>query len=403
MRSFCAVSSLFVASIAAVEEVDESGLLQAHLGSTLSGCDGESLGAEFDGLVSSCELMAEKDYKFAHEAPVYIPAKNAVLFSSNRLGEGKSQTIEILTIDLSTNEVTKLPEQVWKHDLVMANGGILDISPGSPNRPSKVDSVLIASQGNMENSAGIYRLNVDTHAVQQVLNTSSWEKMGFNSPNDLVIDPVSGAILFTDPVYGFAQGFRPFPQFPGSVWAYLPGSAGPMKPQGPGDHLRQLSDEFRRPNGIAFASEKGDTLLVTDSGMFPGAEFVSEYELLGGAPDGAATETDYSGPRTVYAMDVKRHSTGEISALTNRRILFTAAAGVPDGIKVDCDGRIYVGVGNGVAIYSQHGRRLGTLKTRDGCANLVLVPRRRKTEIVALCESQIFRFKINAKTCGLGA
>ena len=33
----------------------------------------------------------------------------------------------------------------------------------------------------------------------------------FNSPNDVAVHGPSGAILFSDPAYGYAQGFRPEP------------------------------------------------------------------------------------------------------------------------------------------------------------------------------------------------
>lgn len=45
--------------------------------------------------------------------------------------------------------------------------------------------------------------------------TNNWYGLAFNSPNDVAVHGPSGTILFTDPPYGYAQGFRPAPQVGG--------------------------------------------------------------------------------------------------------------------------------------------------------------------------------------------
>jgi gluconolactonase len=379
---------------------------------SLEACEYESFSEEFDKLVESCEVLAEStqvsdvEYKFAHEAPVYVPKLGKVMFSSNRLGEGENQTIQILTVEVQTGKVELLPDSLWKEDLVMANGAVLNMmaepKSGSERDARKVTEVLVASQGNMQKKAGVYKLDLADNSVVDVLTVSGWEGKEFNSLNDLAVDPKSGGIVFTDPAYGFAQGFRPKPSFGGVVWGYHPHNSKKKETEfGFGGEVRMLEDHFRRPNGVAF-TDNGKTLLVTDSGMFPGAEFVSEYDLIGGTVPAEIGAVDFAGPRHTYAYTVVRGQKDEIIGLTDRRTMFTAQAGVPDGVKLDCDGRIYTGVGNGVAIYDKYGTHLGTVKAPDGCANLVLIPGKHgRSEIVALCERQIWKYTIKAKTCDI--
>jgi len=52
-------------------------------------------------------------------------------------------------------------------------------------------------------------LDVATQQATPLLN--NWAGLPFNSPNDVAVHGPSGAIFFTDPDYGYAQGFRPAP------------------------------------------------------------------------------------------------------------------------------------------------------------------------------------------------
>mmetsp|Transcript_20912 Transcript_20912/g.67370 ORF Transcript_20912/g.67370 Transcript_20912/m.67370 type:complete len:178 (-) Transcript_20912:162-695(-) len=98
-----------------------------------------------------------------------------------------------------------------------------------------------------------------------------------------------------------------------------------------------VADNFSRPNGIAFSPDETQ-LYVTDTGFVVG--------------DGTS---DRSKPRSVYAFDVVHETTtkpnvGTKQLLANRRLLYVADQGVPDGIKVDVRGFIYTGCADGVHV-----------------------------------------------------
>jgi len=78
----------------------------------------------------------------------------------------------------------------------------------------------------------------------------------FNSLNDVVVAR-DGAIWFTDPPYGYEQGFRGRPQLPAMVYRFDPESRS----------VRAMADGFGRPNGLAF-DPSGTVLYVTVSETF---------------------------------------------------------------------------------------------------------------------------------------
>lgn len=358
-------------------------------------------------------LLAERPYAFAHEGPVYLPSENSVIFVSNRFmqdrngsarnefevhaeGQGRHQYAEISKINLSSHEVVSLPEHVWAEQIPMGNGAFPD--------PSSQDSVLWLSQGTENKAAAIVQLNTRTFEVKTLLNDTS--SMGghdqFNSPNDIVADPITGALLFTDPVYGFFQGFRPTPRLGNWVWMYSQEDK-TAAAQRPGT-LRLLGDAFKRPNGIAF-SENADSLYVTDTGYALGDPSITEISLALWLrtlnTSDLADDMDSDGPRTIYKFHVNRDEQQNIIGLSNRRVFAVAAEGIPDGIKVDCDGRVYAGTAGGVAVWDKNGQPLGIIGAGKACGQLVLVPRGQNTEIVMFCDTQIYSVILRVRTCTL--
>ena len=65
--------------------------------------------------------------------------------------------------------------------------------------------------------------------------------------------------------------------------------------------------------------------------------------------------------------------------------------GIPDGIKVDARGRIYVGCGDGVHILSRDGELLGKIKLpgKDPAANLAFGKGKHKSTLYVLDETSV--------------
>lgn len=128
----------------------------------------------------------------------------------------------------------------------MGNGGI-----------NYGNGILFCAQGSATTPSSLVYMDssspFDTHTL-----LDSFQGRQFTSLNDVVVH-TDGSIWFTDPIYGFEQGFRPQPQVRSQVYRFDPAS---------GD-IRAVADDFGRPNGICFSPDE-QTLYVTDTDWIHG-------------------------------------------------------------------------------------------------------------------------------------
>ncbi|KAF2173877.1 hypothetical protein M409DRAFT_16146 [Zasmidium cellare ATCC 36951] len=276
------------------------------------------------GDAPSLQLAIEKDWPFAHEAGVYFPDQDAIYITSNILQVNGKLKIKI-------GKITRTTNHQWQHeeiqtDVAMGNGGI-----------NYQGGVLFCDQGNKSQPGGLVLMEArPPYNTKTLISSYHWRK--FTSVND-VVTHTDGSIWFTDPIYGYEQGFRQSPQLPCQVYRFDPDS---------GD-VRVVADGFGRPNGLCFSPDE-KTIYITDTDWIHG--------------DGSRDLTRVS---TVYAFDViERHRS---HFLSNRRVFAMADEGIPDGIKCDLEGNVYSGCGDGVAIWTPGGRLVGKIKIPGGVAN----------------------------------
>jgi len=153
-----------------------------------------------------------------------------------------------------------------------------------------------------------------------------YEGKRLNSPNDVIVGP-DGAIYFTDPTLDLVQGEKQEIQFQG---VYRLDDAG---------NLRLLTRDLTQPNGLAFS------------------------------PDGKKFYVDDSEQRNIRVYDVAGDGT-----LSNGRIFGEEPGGkhegVPDGIKVDLKGNLFVTGPKGIWVWDANGNHLGTIVMPEQPANL---------------------------------
>jgi gluconolactonase len=145
-------------------------------------------------------------------------------------------------------------------------------------------------------------------------------------PNDVVLGP-DGAIYFTDPISDLPAGQKQEIPFKGVYRISKDGQ------------VQLLTKDLTEPNGLAFSAD-GKKLYVDDSTQ-----------------------------RNIRVYDFQSDGT-----LANGRIFGDEAAGpkdgVPDGMKVDTEGNLYVVGPHGIWVWNPQGVHVGTIVVPEQPANL---------------------------------
>jgi gluconolactonase len=150
-----------------------------------------------------------------------------------------------------------------------------------------------------------------------------------NSPNDVVVKS-DGSIYFSDPPYGLTAEY-------GVLGEQELDCQGVYRLSPDGQTLTLLVDDFDRPNGLCFSPD--ESLLYIDD-----------------------TERMH-----VRVFDVKADGTVE-----NGRVFAeeSGEGGVPDGMKVDSNGNVYLTGPGGIWIFDPAGTHLGRILLPETAANL---------------------------------
>jgi gluconolactonase len=218
-----------------------------------------------------------------------------------------------------------------------------DIKGDARRRWSEQDGNTVARSPNNKGNGMTYDASMGLitceHATSQVTReldgrveviASHFKGKELNSPNDVVVSR-SGAVYFTDPVFGRTRE-----------------DLGILRDQEldfqgvyritPGGELELIDDDYDQPNGLCFSPDEG----------------------------------------VLYVNDCRRHriiryEMGTDGAVGQRSILVEGITGF-DGMKCDQAGNIYItgpdGPGTGILVFDDTGHHLGTLELPEKPANL---------------------------------
>lgn len=232
------------------------------------------------------------------------------------------------------------------------NNRIVKLTPPAATSTYRDDSG--AANGNTFDSKGnLYTCEGANHRITRTdpkgkveTVASQFEGKPFTAPNDIVVSK-DGHIYFTDPAFGNQADSKQIPFF--GVYH--------VTPKGEVSVVSRLQT---RPNGIAL-SHNGRVLYVANSDE-----------------------------RNIRAYDVDRSGTP-----SNERVVITGIEGVPDGIKVDEKGNIYVTC-RGVAIYSSAGKLIRMIEMPETPTNCAFGDADLQSLYVT-ARTSLYRIRLNVK------
>jgi gluconolactonase len=242
------------------------------------------------------------------EGPVYLPAGRYVLWS-----------------DIPNNRVMRWDEtdgsvSVFQSPSGNANGHTLD-------RQGRVISCEHSGRC-------VSRIE---HDGSRTVLASHFNGQRLNSPNDVVVKS-DDSIWFTDPTYGIDSDYE------GDAAPSEIGASHVYRIDGHTGQVQAVIQNMEKPNGLAFSPDE-KYLYVVDTGVSHRAD----------------------GPR-----DVRRYalSSDARSVQGAGQLLASASVGLFDGLRVDVDGNLWLGAGDGVHCLDPHGALIGKIRVPQVVANV---------------------------------
>lgn len=214
------------------------------------------------------------------------------------------------------------------------SGHPLPVPPGI--REPGVNGIALDGQGRlvMADSGNRCIARLDLETGKRTVLVDRFEGKRFNSPNDVTVG-ADGAIWFTDPPYGLAEAEKsPLRELDFNGVCRL-------SPEG---KLAVIDRSQRRPNGIALSPDGRTLYLALSDESRPQ---ILSYKLgVDGLPLAAPTLFHDATPQAKQGLP-----------------------GLPDGLKVDREGRVFATAPGGVHVLSPQGKLLGLISTGGAVAN----------------------------------
>ena len=284
----------------------------------------------------------------------FLPLVAACLFSQDTQDTPKWADVQIETV---ANGYRFTEGPAWSREGFLLfsdvpNNRIVKFSPGKGIAVFRDNTN--GANGNVFDLLGrLYTCESRTRRVIRTLKNGEVEVLAercegkrLNAPNDIVVRR-DGHIYFTDPAFGEQADTRELDFY--GVYH--------IDPKG---RLSLIAKPAGRPNGIAL-SANGRILYVANS---------DEHNVR------------------AYDVDRNGQTSGE-------RVAISGIDGVPDGIRTDEKGNVYVAA-NGVAIYSREGKLLSTIPMPETPANCAFGDPDLQTLYIT-ARTSVYRVRLNVK------
>ncbi|PHI19101.1 hypothetical protein CEQ90_14390 [Lewinellaceae bacterium SD302] len=276
----------------------------------------------------------------AHEGCVWVAAQQRLYFTTlpdldnNRVAlrhldfagqelRSEENWSELINIDPTTVSV-----ETFLGNINMANSFCLSADGGH---------FLVCEQGAERQLSVLSRIDIFTKKREVLID--NYLDQPFNSLNKVIVSRL-GHLIFTDPDYGFRQGFRPPPELEPALY---------VRPTGQDEIFQANEEYFEMPHGIVLSSDER-SLFVTDT-----------------SSDGQHDdEVDLDRCQDVYRLPFDPQN-GIIKGKPKH--CFRVDQGVPDGM-VFVNNHLLVCAGDGIYIGDENGEFLRKIEMNKSPVNL---------------------------------
>jgi gluconolactonase len=245
--------------------------------------------------------------------------------------QAAAQNLDNVTVDRLLTGFLFVEGPAWSHDgfLVFSDvphNKLLAYKPGEKYTLLRSDDN--GAMGNAFDAQGrLYTCETHARRVTRMdkkgkvdVLVERYEGKRFNAPNDIVVRK-DGQIYFTDPAFGNQEDTRELDFF--GVYH--------VTPRG---EVELVAKPAGRPNGIALS------------------------------PNGRVLYVSNSDERNIRAYDLDGKG-----AAANERVLVSGIEGVPDGLRVDEKGNLYLAAKK-IEVYTPEGKSLGSIALAETPSNL---------------------------------
>jgi len=270
---------------------------------------------------------------------------------------GLSQSFENVTVDRIATGFVFAEGPVWSRDgfLVFSDvseNKLLELKLGQ--KPALLRANSNGAMGNAFDSQGrLY--TCETHA-RHITRTDKkgrvdvfaerYEGKRFNAPNDIVVRK-DGQVYFTDPAFGNQEDTRELDFF--GVYH--------VSPRG---EVELIAKPKGRPNGITLS------------------------------PNGRLLYVANSDERNIRAYDLDSKG-----AASNERVLVSGIEGIPDGLRADEKGNLYVAAKR-IEVFSPDGKSLGSISLAETPSNLAFGDEDFQSLFVT-ARTSVYRIRLDVK------
>ena len=257
------------------------------------------------------QILSDSRGRFFYGGGAYIPHISTCFITSGLMRDNDPWTVQSGNRKVEITKLEFYGANKVARDKVRSQDRHY-MAAGAAVHPTSDNAIIFCTQGTLHEPAGLVSIEAKRpHKPRMILN--NFHGQPFNSPAEIISNPVDNSVYFTDPAYGYGHGFRPKPKLPsGHVYRFHPIT---------GD-CRVVVNDLNRPAGLALSPDYR-TLYVSETVDGFDGVYIYAYDV---SYSDSHKGPSYTLPGIKHAMNSSNGSSGYTSASSSQ-----SSAGLPRG------------------------------------------------------------------------